>query len=134
MTASKPTRTTVSNHEDIVTLRDLVETKLTMLEQMIEASAALSEERNKSLDERLITAEKVLEHRLEGLNALRGNVITKHECKAEMALVGADLTTFRERWAEAKGKASTASVVGVYVVSLIGLILGVISAILQIAR
>lgn len=126
--------TAESNHAEIVTLRDLLDERTTAFQAAIESSRLLDNERHVAIEAKLKASDRVLEHRLQGLNELRGDVITKGEFKAEIVGVSSEIAALREWKAEQQGKASAMSVIGAYVVAIFSLLLGIAAVIIQTAR
>ena len=133
-------RTAVQNHADIVTLRDLVNAQIERLESLLAAAKELEASRHDAIDAKLAASHDVMETRLEHLNALRSDVITKTEYVAQheslskefhaaVDIFQSQIAALKEWKAEQGGKASTAAVAGAYVLALVGWIVGPIIAI-----
>jgi hypothetical protein len=91
--------------------------------------------RHEAIDAKLHAAKEVLDHRLEALNALREDVITKTEYRAQhdalaqefhaaVDLFAAQIGSLKEWKAEQGGKASQTAVVGAYVIAALGWVIG----------
>jgi len=127
-------RTAATNHADIITLRDLMKSEIKRVEDAIVASERLDISRHEAIDAKLQAAENVLEHRLEGLNELRGDVITKGECRAERAPLAVELDILRQWKAEQRGKASMTSVIGAYILAILSMLVGLVGVILEFVK
>ena len=119
---------------DVVT-RELLDERTCRLMAVINASKELELERHVAIDAKLGAAKEVLDHRLETLNALREDVITKTEYRAQHDALAqefhaavdsfaAQIASLKEWKAEQGGKASQTAVVGAYVIAVLGWIIG----------
>jgi hypothetical protein len=136
---------TTSNHQDIVTLRDLLEEKCCKILSIIDSSKELEVSRHEAIEAKLQASEAVMEHRLKGLNELRSGVLSKAEFEAKHMTLQAELRAeavglrgelqqLKEWRAEQKGKASVASVYGVGLLSIISLLATIIDLVYSIVR
>ena len=133
MTASR--RTPMASRPTLeVTILDLMEAELCKIRVLIDYVEKIDLERHKAVEAKMQAAEKVLEHRLLGLNELRAGVITKTEYDAKHEVVRSELGAIREWQAEQKGKASQTAVIGAYALSGIGLLIGLLTLIYTIVR
>ena len=132
--------TTQSNHEDLVTLRDLVDLEIRRLETMLTAAKELEVSRHEAIDAKLAASHNALQDRLHFLNELRNDVITKTEYSASheslanefhgaVKLFQAEISGLKEWKAEQGGKASQTAVVGAYIIATAGWLIGPLVAI-----
>jgi hypothetical protein len=119
---------------DVVT-RDLLDERTCRIMHIIGSAKELEVERHAAIDAKLSAASMVLEERLHHLNELRGDVITKKEYTAQhdglakefhnaVDMFQSQIAALKEWKAEQRGKASQSSVLGAYIVGVVGWIVG----------
>ena len=119
---------------DVVT-RELLDERTCRLMTVLSAAKELEITRHEAIDAKLQAAKEVLDHRLEALNALREDVITKTEYRAQhdalaqefhaaVDVFAAQIASLKEWKAEQGGKASQTAVVGAYVIAALGWVIG----------
>lgn len=130
---SKALTTSNIKCDTLISLRDYIESRLTSQQMAIDLAKEL-------MEARMTTSDKTLEQRLNGLNHLRSDIITKTEFAsahnaltiefhAEAAGLRSEIAALKEWKAEQKGKASISSVYIAYVISLISFLLALVQLI-----
>ena len=126
---------------DVVT-RELLDERTCRLTAIMSAAKELEIARHDAIDAKLGAAKEVLDHRLEALNALREDVISKTEYRAQhdalaqefhaaVDLFAAQIGSLKEWKAEQGGKASQAAVIGAYVIAVMGWVIGPVVALIM---
>ena len=121
-----PARTKMASHPDPGVSRELCNERCDKLALLIEAAEKLDVERHAAITAKLEAAAEVLEHRLIGLNELRGDVITKGEYNSKHERILVEIAQLKDTIAvqrgREQGKASVWAVVGAYAVAVVSLI------------
>jgi hypothetical protein len=106
-----------NNTPDTVTLRDYVDWRCKVIEEILKATAA------------------ALEHRLEGMNEFRAEMqdqrsmfMPRLEWELNDKVVKEDIRILRESKAQLEGKASATSVYIAYAFSLVAMIMGLVAS------
>lgn len=112
-----------AEHSDIITLKEYFDIRYQAMERAVDKASAS------------------MEKRLEGMNEFRSQLkeqasrfITREEMQATFKSMSEDIKSLNQSRAVLEGKASQNSVVGAFIFSAIGLLMGIIGIVISVIR